>query len=346
MMDLYMPYTNYHTLLSLAIVLSNKDVEHHLLLTNPSLMRLCQIFNLKNLTLSSLEYDDRRNNLHSFYIKKRNLRIIARKLSDMGSIGSCFYFCEWNVYTTYLTYLAHKMSPKTRFCLVEDGVSTYVEPTRKTKNILERISNYVIYGSWHKDFYKPGTMFPKCDVYALLPELLGDNFCKNTKHKICIDALLDNVNELALSEIIDGKNGSYAPDIEVLIALDFNPRYTNGDCYKNTMTQLIYDTAHCFSSVAIKRHPADDKHINFIPNTINNVFELEASLPIEFYYLKFRKTLKKVVGCLSTSLLTAHCMLPEAEIISIVSQEDIKREKQAPMIIQLFKHLGVEIKIV
>ena len=50
MMDLYMPYTNYHTLLSLAIVLSNKDVEHHLLLTNPSLKRLCQIFNLKNLT--------------------------------------------------------------------------------------------------------------------------------------------------------------------------------------------------------------------------------------------------------------------------------------------------------
>lgn len=345
-MYLYMPYTNYHILLSLAIAMSNRNIEHTLILVNPFLKRLCDIFCMKNISIFSLNYDDRRNNLHTFCVKKHNLYLLSQKLRSIGCIDSCFYCCEWHVYTTYLAHLAHEMSRTTRYCLIEDGVSTYVEPMRKKKNVLERLGNYVAYGTWHKDFYLPGAMVPGCDVYALLPDLLGSNFIENTKHKINLNVLLDNVDETALSSIINERNNGYEPNIEALIALDHNSKYTNGEYYRKTMTQLIYDAASRFSFVAIKRHPADDCCVNFIPDGVNNVFELDARLPIEFYYLKFRNTLKQVIGSLSTSLLTAHCMLPDIQILSIISYEDVQSEQQAPMIIKLFKQLNIETKVI
>lgn len=346
-MNLYMPYTNYHILLSLAIAMANSALEHQLILVNPSLKRLCNIFNLKNIHVVSLRYDDRRNNIHSFCIKKHNLHFLANELKCIDSVSDCFYCCEWHVYTTYLIHLIRKMSASsTRFCLIEDGVSTYVEPVRKKKNVMERLGNYILYGSWHKDFYRPGMMVPNCDVYALLPDLLGKNFNNNIKHLINFNYLLENLNEVALSEIVDECNRSYDLNIKALIALDFNSRYTKGEVYRQTMLQLIYEMAQRYSSIAIKRHPADDKSIDFIPVGVNNVFELDAKLPIEFYYLKFRKTLKMVVGSLSTSLLTAHCMLPDIQVLSTISRENIKNEPQAPMIIELFNKLGIETKVI
>lgn len=345
-MNLYMPYTNYHILLSLAIAMSNRHIKHKMILVNPMYKRLCDIFCLDNISIFSLDYDDRRNNLHTFCIKKHNLRLLAQEIKNIDHIDSCFYCCEWHVYTTYLAYIIRKVYPATHFCLIEDGVSTYAEPKRKKKKLLERIGNYVIYGSWHKDFYLPGSMNPGCDIYALFPDLLGTNFGDNAKYKVNLNVLLDNVNMSALSSIVDEKNHNYDSNVETLIALDYNPRYTKGECYRQTMTQLIYDTAKRFNLVAVKRHPADDKSVNFIPSGINNVFELDANLPIEFYYLKFAKTLKQVIGSLSTSLLTAHCMLPEVQILSIISKEDMQSERQAPMIVELFKQLNMGIKVI
>ena len=53
-----------------------------------------------------------------------------------------------------------------------------------------------------------------------------------------------------------------------------------------------------------------------------------------------------VVGSLSTSLLTAHCMLPDIQVLSTISRENIKNEPQAPMIIELFNKLGIETKVI
>ena len=345
-MNLYMPYTNYHILLSLAIAMSYRDIKHKLILVNPMFKRLCNIFCLNNISISPLGYDDRRSNLHTFNIKKHNLRILAQEIKNIDHIDSCFYCCEWHVYTTYLAYIIRKASPATHFCLIEDGVSTYAEPERKKKNLLERIGTYVIYGPWHRDFYLPGSMAPGCDVYALFPDLLGTNFVDNVKHKINLNILLDNVNESTLSVVGNGRYRDYNSNVEALIAPDRSSRYTNGEHYRKTMAQLVYDTAHRFNLVAVKRHPADDKSVNFIPSGVNNVFELDANLPIEFYYLKFGKTLKQVIGSLSTSLLTAHCMLPEIQILSIISKEDMQSERQASMIIELFKKLNIEIKTI
>lgn len=348
MLNLYIPYTRYHILLSLAIARSSSDksLKHRIILVSPALQQLCSVFRLHNVTMTSLEYDDRRNNLHTFCVKKHNLRLLANEIKNMGSINSFYYCCEWHVYTTYLADLIRKMHTETHFCLIEDGVSTYAEPARKKKNILERVGNYIIYGPWHKDFYLPGTMASQCEIYALLPELLGTNLANHVKHKINLNVLLDSVDDSALSAIVDQKNNDYDLNVEALIALDYNSRYTDGENYRHTISQLLYDMSHRFGSVAIKRHPADNKQVNFIPDNVYNVFELDAGLPIEFYYLKFRKTLRLVVGGLSTSLLTAHCMLPKADVLSMISQQNIQSEQQAPMIIELFKKLDIGIEIV
>lgn len=348
MLNLYIPYTRYHILLSLAIARSNPDksLRHRIILVDPALQPLCNVFRLHNVTMTSLEYDDRRNNLHTFCVKKHNLHLLTKEIQNIDSINSFYYCCEWHVYTTYLADLIRKTHTAEHFCLIEDGVSTYAEPARKKKNILERIGNYITYGPWHKDFYLPGTMAPQCEVYALLPELLETNLANHVKHRIDLNVLLDSIDDLALSAIVDERNSDYDLNVDALIALDHNSKYTGSENYRHTISQLLYDMSHRFGSVAIKRHPADNSRVNFIPDNVHNVFELDAGLPIEFYYLKFHKTLKLVVGSLSTSLLTAHCMLPKADVLSIISQQNVQSERQAPMIIELFKKLNIGIKIV
>lgn len=130
-----------------------------------------------------------------------------------------------------------------------------------------------------------------------------------------------------------------------MIALDFNGSYTNGEEYRDLITGFITKKGAQGTGTAIKRHPADNGAVCFIPPGYPTK-ELDAKVPIELYYMRYRNTLKKIVGGLSTALLTARRMLSDVEIESIVSRKTLACDANSEKILNLFSSIGVKIKVI
>ena len=61
--------------------------------------------------------------------------------------------------------------------------------------------------------------------------------------------------------------------------------------------------------------------------------------------MRYRKTLKKIVGGVSTSLLMARKMLLDAEITAIVFSDSLK-DNNTVRVIDFYKKIGITISII
>lgn len=347
MLNLYVPYTSYNVLLSLAVAASFPEDDNLMIVadSSPKLLEsiddLSRIFPGNNMTRFSFERSKVDSNLRNFFLKKHNLKILKDKIENLPAVDRIFYIREWNVYTTCAVHLVGERNASAAFNLLEDGIYTYVEKNKKNKNCIERFADKLAYGSWHVCPLVPGALCEDSSIYALFPELLPDIFAQKEQVKIDLAPLMEQIDEGVLTDLTQTGDG---PDIEALIALDSNPNY-DGDAYRDLVTSLIVENGSQNDRMGIKRHPADDGSVCYIPPGYPTR-ELSARVPIELYYLRYRKSLRKVVGGLSTALLTARRMLPEAEIESIVSQKDLAREVNAKAILNLFSSVGVKIRTI
>ena len=233
------------------------------------------------------------------------------------------------------------MNPSVSFNFLDDGIYTYVETDKKRKNCLEKAADRLVYGAWHVNSNVPGALRNDCSVYALFPELLPGIYEDKEKIKINMKLLLEQIDDHALA--VQAHTLTEC-DINTIIATDFNSCYASNE-YKNIISSIITDCHERSLKTAIKRHPADDGQVDFNPIGLKTQ-ELLSYIPIELYYLRFRKSLKKIVGGLSTALLTARTMLPDAEIESVVSRKYMECDENAEKILRLFSRFGVKITLV
>lgn len=290
----------------------------------------------------SFERPGEKSKIGRFFLRKHNLKVLEKMVRGLPPIDRIHYTMEWHVYTTYVIFLVGQINPSVEFCFVEDGVYTYVQMSKKRKNCVERYLDRLAYGPWHSSVGIPGTLRAESYSYALFPDLLPDIFDKKRRVKIDLALLLEQIDENLLAEMTRTQSDD---EIDTLIALDLNHKYTNGKEYRNTIVSCITETAAQNRRVAIKRHPADSGGVNYVPPGYQ-VKELLSSVPIELLYLRHRKSLRKIVGGLSTALLTARDMLPGAEVESIVSKKDLAREENAEAVLSFFSSLGVKIKVI
>ncbi len=348
MLNIYVLYTSYDVLLSMAIAASYpKDDNLMLFVRIPNALKkiygiLSNIFPENNARYFAFEEENiEDSNIRNFFLKKQNIKLLEKEIKRQGPVGRIFYNQEWNVYTTYAVHLAQELNPSVTFNFLDDGIYTYVETIKKLKKPIERWADRLVYGEWHINHEIPGTLRENCTMWALFPHLLPGVY-KN-KDRVCIDMepLFRQIDKTALM-----KETSTCEefDIDAIIATDFNSSCTS-DEYRNIITSIVTRCCAENYKTAIKRHPADDSCFNFTPDGYKTA-ELLACVPIELYYLRFRKSLKKVVGGLSTVLLTARAMLPEAEIESVVSMRYLECDENSAEILKLFSQVGVKITLI
>lgn len=344
MINVYLACTGYHILLSMAISASCPQDGNVMIVPNstPDLLELPKLFPKNNMKSLSFGRVTVKSNLREYFLKRRNLKTIEEMMRGLPTVDRIFYIQEWHVYTNYAAHLAGVINPSVEFNFVEDGVYTYVEKNKKRKNHLERLLDRMFYGSWHSSVGTPGTMRRNSSVYALSPELLPDIYEQKKQVKIDLAALMEQIDEDVLMEMTHTRRND---EIDTLIALDSNYKYTGSNEYKNTIISCIKENSAQNNRVAIKHHPADYSGASFIPPGYQTK-ELFAGVPIELFYLRYRKSLRKVVGGLSTALLTAHYMLPGVEIESIVSKSDLAQEENSEKILSVFSSVGVKVRII
>lgn len=345
MVNLYIACTGYHILLSMAISASHPQDDNFMIIPNSTqgLLELPKLFPGNNMKILSFERKTVNSNIKEFFLKKHNLKILEKMVKSLPTIDRIYYIQEWHVYTTYTVHLAGKINPSVEFNFVEDGVYTYVEENKKRKNRAERLLDKLFYGSWHSSVGVPGTLRRNSSLYALSPELLPDIYEQKRQVKINLASLMEQIDEDLLADMTHTQRDD--DDIDTLIALDSNYKYTGSNEYKNTIVSCIKENSTQNTKAAIKRHPADYSGVSFIPSGYQTK-DLFAGVPIELFYLRYRESLRKIVGGLSTALFTARYMLPGVEIESIVSKKDLAQEENSETILKVFSSMGVKIRII
>lgn len=341
MSNVFVPFTPYNALLSLAIATKYPNDENFMILagkdynSKDGIETLAKIFHSVGIRCFSFERDWDDSNIRNFFLKKHNLKTLQRELAALSQIERLYYVREWSVYTTCAIHVAETLNPNVRLAFMEDGIFTYVEEKKERKNFVERLGDRIAYGSWHDSVETPGMLRPNAAICAMFPDILPDIFRGRSFEQIDLAPLLAKADTEVLALCTNSRG---TEDIGTLIALDDRA----DEEYRKIIASFMEKSARENSTVAIKRHPNDGRHVSFTLPGIE-IVELTACVPIELFYFRCHKTITRVVGGLSTALMTARRLLPGAEILSIVSPDYIKSEPNAEKILNLFSKIGIKV---
>lgn len=349
----FLPFSTYHILLSYAIASDDTDNIHIMIVgdSSPRMKEMIYIFEKIFPKVFShvyfLESTYKLTNLKAHLLKKKNIQTINEIINSLGEISDFYYSCEWNVYTTFTSHLlktSELTCPKYHF--IEDGIATYVETSLKTKCLPERIADYIFYGHWHRSCRIHGGLNQDAVVNAIFPDLLPYTYNSHLKEKINYENLLSNLKLDLLPDNIKPVINNI-PKINLLIALDSIGSYQMST-YSLLIKKNIHSALQSGLTVAIKRHPADTDNPDVLKifDLPNEVIDLPSYLPVEFYYLYFHNSLQKIIGGLSTSMMTAQWLIPQAHVISTFYRSEINKTPNAAAIFDIFKKIGIAVELI
>ena len=112
MRNLYVPFSQYHLILSFALAAEHSDDDNVLILgdSDPGMVRsldlLAELFSGVKINFTKLLPTSTSNNISNFWNKKRNIKKI-KGILETDKFDRFYYFCEWSVYTTFILSLIH-----------------------------------------------------------------------------------------------------------------------------------------------------------------------------------------------------------------------------------------------
>lgn len=348
--NVFIPYTAYNVLLGFAIAAQYQDDENLFIVTGPmqdacitTLRILREITPAVRIKMVVVPHKEGRNNLSRFFVKKHVVKTLETLFPQLENVGRVYYFEEWYIVTHYCLQAIEKKNHDVQLYQVEDGIETYVKLRHKVKNILERGADKIFYGKWHADIEIPGTLRKKASICALFPEMLPSVF--NSKEKITIkpDILKRQIEICRCDFIVKHKLPVLLGSTNVLITVD-DEKYVDSPEYKAIVMSNIREAQASRSSVLIKIHPADQREHDFRVG-LSELIMLPPRLPVEIYYLLYAGQFGVVIGGLSTCLLTARWLLPEARINSIFPQEFLGSITYSSDILNFYKRCGVSVTV-
>ncbi len=336
-------------LLNYAIAAKNGSDNHNIMIitsnTQPKIQ--CQkildkLFPDIKMRVYMLDATDKLNNIKLISVKKKNMRVIDEILNVIPPVSKFYYSCERHLYTSYLMHRLKNSGAELHF--VEDGIITYTEKEWiAKKSFIEKLGDRLIYGAWHDSGNIQGHLAGGSAsefAEAVSPQYLPDNFTAMQKNKIDNTVLL---KKLRLENIPKELSELTSGNINVFIVLDSNT-YCN-DEYISLMRSYLEKAIAKGLNVAIKKHPhdADNNELSKKLSINGNITELPAYLPIEIYYLLFHRTLKIVIGSLSTAMITAKWLLPSVEVVSVCNKTMLAT-KNIDIVFELFDKFGIKIE--
>ena len=342
MKNLYLPFSQYHLFLTFALSAEHSGDDNVVVLGDSddemisAFELLSALFPEVKIHFVKLLASNTKNNLVNFMNKKKNLRAIENVLKS-NDFDRFYYFCEWSVYTAFASHLLRNKRCALYFC--EDGMATYTEPYLRGKNFLEERADKLIYGSWHKSVKVPGGLNDDASFALIFPDFAHEAYGKREKVRISNDRLIEKISKTKVDEI---KRESGGAEFNEIIATDHDS-YTDTDKYRELIRSEIEKGLASASPVALKRHPRDENEY-MKPNA--QVTVLPNRYPIEIYYAVYRSSLKKVVGSLSTSLITARWFMKDAEIVSLLAKENLSQTENLDEKTQLLQRLNISFGVV
>ena len=318
MRNLYVPFSQYHLILSFALAAEHSDDDNVLILgdSDPGMVRsldlLAELFSGVKINFTKLLPTSTSNNISNFWNKKRNIKKI-KGILETDKFDRFYYFCEWSVYTTFISNFLNKKLCKFYFC--EDGIATYTEQSIRDKSCIEEATDKLIYGRWHRSFKIPGALNSEASVACIFPHLMPPLYERREKTMISAEPLMEKINRNKIHEI---KGLCDNVEFDEIIATD-SADFSRTDEYRELIRTKIEEGISSGRYVALKRHPSDKNEYKKPGTTF---YILPQYYPIELYYMVYCSSIKKVIGAMSTSLITARWLMRDIEIISLLAEAD------------------------
>lgn len=341
-MRLFIPITTYHAFLSFALA-AEGDGENVLICNGDphvvtTLETFAKVFPDVRFRVVVLESTYRVGNFCVYPIRKRNLKVIREVVETSDGISDIYYFAEHHVYTTYAFHVVRELFPAAKSHFSEDGVVTYLRTALRPKSAVERAMDSLFYGRWHVSLRVPGSLDPNAQVDVLYPDLLPKVYDSHAVRRVSASALRAKFRADGLSGLVDV---DALAGVSSLVALDRSGT-DYFDAYLDAVRSVVSGTHS-----GLKRHPGDF-HNEALGEQLKSIegVELPASLPIEVYYILFGERLKRVIGGLGTSTLTAKWLLPDVEATVVVPGSAVRDLPDWEPTRELFARAGVGIRLV
>ena len=256
---------------------------------------------------------------------------------------SRFYTCnDRRIEFLYGVEAARKLDCPPRCSYIDDGVYSYF-PTEKKwyqESLLEQWLKKAAYGSWYNVPRVVGSSPLLESAYLLLPELAHAYLQKKTLHPLNLAPLLEPPMQEYFRTYLD-RSGITLPDLSELRSVYILPHSSLFGRYPAFIAMVAGEARASGreGSIGIKYHPREAGPDLLQLTGLPGVVAIPAEAPSEIL-LPLLAPGTRLVGNVSTALLTAKLLRPDLAVTAFVSGSD----RRSRMLLPLFEALGITVE--
>jgi hypothetical protein len=330
--SVFLTTSTYQNILSAAIAL-NKNCET-ILISQRS-------FEDKSITDTLFELPDVPFDSFIRLPKAENQHRLRNYISNSYSAYKMYALCSSTnvneVYTTHASPAAQVLLQEVSGdrIYLEDGTATYhtmEQPVNQTQ--IKYYLSKIIYGPWWCGHYSQATHPQFSKIAATYPTYISEDKNHLTPEKIYSNELRSFLYKWAKSYFKSVNKFEDIQEIDTLYIIPHSESLERIGIDEEELNTIIKNSADESKKIGIKYHPRDE---NIQISISSEMIEVPRSAPAELLYNEEFK-LSKVVGGISTALMSAKWLLPSIDVSTYARISALKSKS----IYNLFKEIGID----
>jgi hypothetical protein len=206
---------------------------------------------------------------------------------------------------------------------IEDGMTAYAASVTRPLSLWEQAAGYVLFGRLWSGISVLGTSPLVSGGLFTHPDIVRAELSHLAKTPVSRDALLSPAMQTLAADMVRGAGGDPGriAGADAVVTVTHSNVAARSPDYRRQMLELVRHLLRRHHGIAVKYHPRQAEPDYLGVGTDPRVTLLPRGLPLEYLYVLAAagspRRLQHVVGDVSTTLLTARWLVPEARVTSL-----------------------------
>jgi hypothetical protein len=251
---------------------------------------------------------------------------------------------------------ASRQNGRVRGVYVEDGLTAYATAVRRPLTALEHAAGLLIFGRDWNGIEVLGTSRWISSALLIFPELARPELQHLQRAALGAELVLNEESHSVAAEMVRRANGGdRIGAVDAIVTTSHSTVGVGTLAYRNGIAALVRRLIEKGCTVGIKYHPREAQTDYLGLAADSSVVLLPRGLPLEYLYiLSAMRTaqgsrpfapLRFIVGDVSTTLLTARWLVPDADCISLARPLRMLNESLEAVFTKVGVRLPVDLEI-
>jgi len=261
----------------------------------------------------------RKGRLSNWLVRRKNILII-KDFIKKNQIKNAYSTNDMDGDGQAMLHFAKKKNKYVKGIFIEDGSAVYNDYIREKRPFWKILLAKIFYGWWWEGIKIVGTSSGVDSIMVRQPEFLRPELKNKEVIAIKKEDFIKLKEDIFFLNYIEklGVKEEELNQIDVLLLFTYCGFFETEE-YREKVLKKILKLAHdCKLRIAVKYHPRDNFEDFLSVKNVKDIIVLPRGLPLELFYLFASKSLKFVIGDVSTGLLTAKWLFSDnVRVISI-----------------------------